>query len=94
MSDYISKDEAIEWLKDEVIETIESIPTADVQPVRHGEWIPCAKSGLVLTELMRKEGLKWYGYKCSVCNYIRKGNALTEAIYCEHCGARMDGEGE
>ena len=73
---------------------IDEQPIIEAEPVRHGKWIPCAKSGLVLTELMRKEGLKWYGFKCSVCNFIRKGNALTEANYCEHCGARMDGEGE
>ena len=67
-------------------------PTVDAELVRHATWIPCAKSGLELTELMRKEGIKWYGFKCSACNHIRKGNALMEAIYCEHCGAKMDGD--
>lgn len=64
----------------------------EVQQVRHGKWIPCAKSGLILTEQMRKEGIRWYGFKCSVCNFIRKGNAPIEANYCECCGARMDEE--
>lgn len=55
-----------------------------------GRWMPCAKNGLILTELMREEGVaKWYGYKCSKCNYIHKGNALIEYSYCPNCGADM-----
>ena len=65
-------------------------PTIDVMPVRHAKWIPCAKSGLILTEQMRKEGIRWYGFKCSACNFVRKGNAPRDANYCECCGARMD----
>lgn len=65
-------------------------PTINAVPVRHGKWIPCAKSGLILTEQMRKEGIRWYGFKCSVCNFIRKGNAPRDARYCECCGSRMD----
>lgn len=56
-----------------------------------GEWIPCSKEGLALTELMRREGRKWYGYKCSNCNFIYKGNALLEFNFCPNCGARMKG---
>lgn len=67
-------------------------PTIDAVPVRHGKWIPCAKSGLILTEQMRKEGIRWYGFKCSACNFVRKGNAPRDANYCECCGARMDEE--
>lgn len=65
---------------------IKKLPSAQ----RTGKWIPCAKSGLILTEQMRKEGIRWYGFKCSVCGFIRKGNAPREANYCECCGARMD----
>lgn len=64
----------------------------ETDPVRHGKWIPCAKRGLILTEQMRKEGIRWYGFKCSACNFVRKGNAPREANYCECCGARMDAE--
>lgn len=71
---------------------ITKVPTVDAESVRHGKWIPCAKSGLVLTEQMRAEGIRWYGFKCSACNFIRKGNAPREANYCECCGARMDEE--
>lgn len=73
----------------EIIEIVEEQPTVNAVPVRHGKWIPCAKSGLILTEQMRKEGIRWYGFKCSVCGFIRKGNATRDANYCECCGARM-----
>ena len=56
---------------------------------KQGEWIPCTKSGLPLTEMMRREGQKWYGYRCSNCNHIHKGNALIECNFCPNCGARM-----
>lgn len=71
---------------------VDDQPTVDIEPFKRGEWIPCARSGLPLSEQMCREGVKWYGYKCSVCNNIRKGNALKEAKYCEECGARMDEE--
>ena len=71
---------------------IEHQPT--IEPKR-GEWIPCSKEGLALTELMRREGRKWYGYKCSNCNFIYKGNALLEFNFCPNCGADMrEREGE
>lgn len=56
-----------------------------------GEWIPCTKSGMPLTEQGRLSGEKWYGFKCSnpECNYIYKGNALTESPFCQKCGADM-----
>ena len=73
------------WLK--------SLPTIEISE-RTGEWVPCTKEGLVLTELMRREGKKWYGYRCTNCNFIYKGNALTESRYCQGCGAKMCGEEE
>ena len=61
-----------------------------------GEWIPCTKSGMPLTEQGRLSGEKWYGFKCSnpKCNYIYKGNALTESPFCQKCGADMKGGAE
>lgn len=71
-----------------IIEAIKSVPS--VEPERKpGKWIPCTKSGMPLTELGRREGGKWYGYKCSECNHIYKGNALTESPFCQKCGADM-----
>lgn len=73
---------------DSLIALIEDAPS--VAPSRpSGEWIPCSKDGLALTELMRRDGRKWYGYKCSKCNEIYKGNALLECNFCPNCGAKM-----
>ena len=71
-----------EWFE----ECFKTQPTADVEPVRHGQWIDgnCGD------------------YVCSVCGWefsselpymARKYDAETEEImrYCMHCGAKMDG---
>lgn len=60
---------------------IESIPTADVQPVKHGRWISI---GHKLSRI------------CSVCNcdepYKFADDDANVYDYCPNCGARMDGE--
>ena len=104
MSDYISKAEAIEWLKeakdagcidgysnairrdhfDEAIETIESIPTVDAEPVRHGKWRDYQ---------MHQLGFPAHIYmmrQCSVCEHAVENRTP----YCPWCGAKMDGERE
>ncbi len=72
------------------LDCLANAPTIDAEPVRHGRWIPCTKKGMPITELGLRQGLKWYGFKCSECMAIYKGNALTESPYCQHCGARME----
>ena len=73
-----------------IISYIDEIPTVDAEPVRHGAWLPCDKKGYILTETALRNGGQWYGYKCSECNNIYHGNALTK--YCPNCGAKMNGE--
>ena len=58
---------------------------ANVQPVVHGRWIPKFVSSRGLADM----------FSCSVCN----GSAFTSHKYsscpykyCNHCGARMDGD--
>ena len=63
---------------------IDSVPTADVAPVRHGRW-----------EELDEEGC----YSCSVCGnpwIIIDGTPQDNEMYfCPHYGAKMDGgEGE
>ena len=92
--DLIKRSDAIGACSYETIEcyearkAIRALPSADRQ---QGEWIPCTKRGLPLTELGRRERQEWYGYKCSKCNFIYKGNALTESPFCQNCGADMKG---
>lgn len=68
-------------------EWLENLPIADVQEVRHGEWIKLNKSYNV-TEV----------YECSLCGrhlYMDKNTpkefVLKVAPYC-HCGAKMGGK--
>lgn len=92
MAEYIDRKALIEHLEKDplydlveqygVTGVIESFPAADVQPVKHGRWIDgdCRCVTAV----------------CSNCNRLRLGNgaksAMRLALYCEKCGARMDGE--
>lgn len=63
---------------------IDCLPTADVQEVKHGKWIPSRD----------KDGI--YEEVCSECGYIEKYNIdpnnNKHPNYCPHCGAKMDGE--
>ena len=101
MDDFVRRSDALEialkltqgyWKESYVRKCVEQIPSADAVERKCGEWIPCTKYGLVMTEMMYREGKKWYGYKCSQCNFIYKGNALTQSPYCQCCGADMRGE--
>lgn len=60
---------------DDVVNTIESSPAADVAPVVHGRWIP-----------FHSEAAGGIQY-CAVCKI---GNAA-KSDFCPHCGAMMDG---
>ena len=102
MDEYIKREAAIERLKknlyasnpgsfsylcfQDAINSVQEIPAADVEPVRHGRWI-CIRKG--------------YGeYECSICHggdsdcsdYYGT-HVVTEQDYCPKCGAKMDEEG-
>ena len=62
--------------------TINEMPTADVEPVRHGRW---EKTGW-------QRGIS-YEYRCSECKHrIWKKKTQKLPNYCEKCGAKMDEE--
>lgn len=60
----------------EIKEFVDAIPAADVQPVKHGRWIPS------------EDDEKVFG--CSECYSVIYG--YRRANYCPKCGAKMDGE--
>lgn len=62
---------------------IDNLPTADVEEVKHGEWI---KKPFV-SDLLRKTVKSEFIYTCSVCGY----DSISESNYCRNCGAKMDG---
>ncbi len=56
------------------------IPTADVQPVRHGHWLPC------------NDDNKKRCSRCDTICLIAVYPAWKKALFCPNCGAKMDGK--
>ena len=78
------RDKTIEELYYNLCELVDDEPTADVQEVKHGYWIP---------ERDPDENNRIQCFHCSVCDddfhYI---GAFVATKYCPNCGARMDGD--
>ena len=77
-------DDGVEFILDK----LDAIPVADVQPVRHGKWIdkPVWLRGVGLCR-----------YECSYCGYVVDSKPGSRGSgkggkYCDECGAKMDGE--
>lgn len=66
-----------------ILEKLDAIPKADVEPVRHGHWI----------KVFPRRTNRNATYKCSVCKKLRSSyyNDVAEWDRCP-CGARMDGK--
>ena len=65
----------------DMIDTIENEPSADVEPVRHGRWIRICGDD----------------YECSECQaavWSRPPYPIERYKYCWSCGAKMDKEEE
>lgn len=70
-------------LKDNMVRCIKEQPTADVEEVKHGEWLPVQYIYF---------GFK--RYECSECKddeYWQKRYIEHKETYCPNCGAKMDG---
>lgn len=70
----------------------------DVQPVKHGRWIETHISLCKwIPEDEKEEGHSFYmaEMKCSCCeryNTVTFALTLNKPDFCQHCGARMDGD--
>ena len=94
MTDYIKRDTAYNYLTEyynhrtdiqhqNLRKALNAIPSADVQPVVHGEWEEGSRQTLLG---------EWFFIKCSVCGYQREDDDTEHNTYfCPNCGARMDG---
>lgn len=61
-------------------EALNKVPSADVQPVRHGHWLRTGRTNV-------------YGgfeVECSVCNDNVMITNIEYEHYCRNCGAQMD----
>lgn len=92
MKEYIDKNELLdqmstkltpqnyEWARAYTLARIliKDAPSADVEPVVHGEWIP------IVNYFHGKPDGRYY---CSECHRVE----TMKGIYCRLCGALMDG---
>lgn len=83
MNDYISREAVINITAEtgawETQNRVKDLPSADVQPMKHGRWI-------------NKGFITIY---CSNCSKIPGGwPAPAPTDYCPNCGAKMDGDSE
>lgn len=95
MPKYIDADALLAQMKDrrfyvgrrsDPVCIIEDAPAADVEPVRHGWWIPGDR--FVYDghgETVRHPG----GITCSQCRYSFAEKYLWSRSYCPHCGAKI-----
>lgn len=91
MADYIKRDSVIELsreyysqgLKEKAVPVtaIRNIPSADVQPVVHGEWVDGGVDGVGAC------GIEYRYNKCSVCGY--EYSFPMKYNFCPNCGADM-----
>lgn len=72
---------------DKITDFIESLPTADVQTVKHGRWIDCT-----FYDPYEKSWEQNYEFKCSNCGHMIYSKPNDDNLFCGHCGARMDGD--
>lgn len=70
-----------------IMEYVEGLPAADVEEVRHGQWISEACESVS----KRKRLIKYRVHSCSLCG---RSNGRIKKRYCPNCGARMDKEAE
>lgn len=68
---------------------IESIPAADVAPIKHAKWIDKSSKKLLFGRVLRDRIVQ-----CDQCrNYLDMdgvNGGRGDANYCPNCGARMD----
>lgn len=63
-----------------VNDMLDAIPTADVRPERHGQWLPC------------NDDNKKRCSRCDTICLIAVYPAWKTALFCPVCGAKMDGK--
>ena len=69
--------------REDIQDFLDSIPTVDVEPIKHGYWI-CENLGFGV-----------YRYRCSECGNIYGQDQIEEFKhnkFCGDCGARMNTE--
>ena len=76
----------------EVLETLESLPAADAQEVRHGRWVmdETPHDGDCRCSVCRVAIEQMHERHHGLLNALTGGKWWTFYRYCPHCGAQMD----
>ena len=65
---------------------IDSAPTIEAEPIRHGRWIPTEYDSYA-------DGAPvWDKWECSECGHEHNGEEDTLTAFCPDCGAKMQTE--
>ena len=71
-------------MREAIRKAIESLPTVDAEPVRHGHWKPASRSKNDKSRI----------YQCTECGNFLDFHGVNagrgDGNYCPNCGARMD----
>ena len=65
---------------------IESAPTIEAEPIKHGQWVLCVDQSGVDNDNNN------YAYFCSQCNHQDVHSTNAKVNFCWNCGAKMDEE--
>lgn len=97
-TEYITKEQAIKAMEQvtqpecfientrkDFAKIIEELPTADVAPVVHGEWVGTWGDGYANGFIVYEE------FECSRCGCVHHADGEPTWDYCPNCGARMGG---
>lgn len=102
MAEYLIKEDVINalrsvppgnWNSERYVSEIESIPAADVKPVRQGKWIRISE----YEEIGRKKKELWHKLICSECKETAtEGSCFfdNDTPFCPWCGAQMEEDTE
>lgn len=71
----------------EMLDEIEALPSADLQPKKYGRWIDCT-----FYDPYEKSYDQNFEFKCSYCGHIINNKPNDDNWYCGHCGADMRGK--
>lgn len=73
------------WLAEDVLEEIDSAPTIEAEPVRHGKWEVKQQTKKINEYNMTISG-KYP--TCNLCGFAETG-PFNKTNYCPNCGAKM-----
>ena len=70
----------------QILLRIETAPTIEAEPIKHGQWVLCVDQNGVDNDNNN------YAYLCSQCHHQDVHSTNAKVNFCWNCGAKMDKE--